>query len=116
MVVGLGKSPEAELLLERLLRVAPLDLYFRAERMRHFLYTREYERGIAEAERIRELDPEFADIDIGWLYFLPRPARGRSPRDARLACAWRSSLDPTRGARRFSAAARRGGGREGCGP
>ncbi len=70
LIVGLGKSPEAELLLERLLRVAPLDLHFRAVRMSHFLYTREYERGIAEAERIRELNPEFVDPDIGNLYLL----------------------------------------------
>ncbi len=69
-LVGLGKSPEAELLVERLLRVAPFDLYFRAERMRYFLYTREYERGIAEAERIRELNPEFVDPDVASLYLL----------------------------------------------
>jgi tetratricopeptide (TPR) repeat protein len=72
--VGLGKSPEAEFLLERLLRVAPLDLSHRADRMRHFFYTREYERGIAEVESIRELKPEFVDFDIGSLYFhLGRP-------------------------------------------
>ncbi len=68
--VGLGKSPEAELLLERLLRVAPLDLFFRAERIRHFLFMREYERGIAEAERIREFDPEFVDGNIAYTYAL----------------------------------------------
>ncbi len=72
LVVGLGKSPEAELLLERLLRVAPLDLYFRACRMRHFVFTREYDRGIAEAERIRELDPEFVDGDIPF-FLLGKP-------------------------------------------
>ncbi len=38
--------------------------------MAHFLYTREYERGIAEAERIREFAPEFADLDITWHYML----------------------------------------------
>ncbi len=68
--VGLGKSPEAELLLERLLRVAPLDLFFRADRIRHFLFMREYERGIAEAERIREFDPEFVDGNIAYTYAL----------------------------------------------
>ncbi len=68
--VGLGKSSDAELPLERLLRVAPLDIGFRRNRMAHFLFTHEYERGIAEAERIREFNPEFADVDIAWLYFL----------------------------------------------
>jgi tetratricopeptide (TPR) repeat protein len=70
LVVGLGKRPEAELLWERLLRVAPLDLYFRAQRMRYFFFTREYERGIAEVERIREFNPEFVDFEIGTLYLL----------------------------------------------
>jgi tetratricopeptide (TPR) repeat protein len=70
LFVGLGKSQEAELLLERVLRIAPLDLAYRAERMVHFIFVREYERGIAEAERIRELDPEFADANIPFLYFL----------------------------------------------
>jgi TolB-like protein len=69
-VVGLGKSPEADLLLERLLRVAPLDLYVRRWRQSHFLFTREYERGIAEAERIRELDPEFVAVDIAFNHAL----------------------------------------------
>ena len=69
-VVGLGKSPEAELLRERLLRVAPLDIHFRGWRVVHFLYTREYERGIAEVERIRELDPEFVEVGIAFHYFL----------------------------------------------
>jgi TolB-like protein len=69
-LVGLGKSPEAELLLERLLRVAPLDLYFRALRINHFLFTREHERGIAEVERIRELHPEFVDVVIAEHYRL----------------------------------------------
>ncbi len=34
-----------------------------------FVYRREYERGIAEAERIRELDPEFVDPAIAFVYF-----------------------------------------------
>jgi tetratricopeptide (TPR) repeat protein len=70
LFVGLGKSPEAEALLERLLRVAPLDLFYRADRLVHSIFTREYERGIAEVERIRELEPEFADANVPYLYFL----------------------------------------------
>ncbi len=69
-VVGLGKSPEAELLWERLLRVAPLDIGFREQRVWHFMHMREYERGIAEVERIREFDPEFVDVNIASLYVL----------------------------------------------
>ncbi len=90
----MGKSPEAELLWERLLRVAPLDLFFRGSRMRHFLYTREYERGIAEVERIREFAPEFADVDIGGLDFL----LGRSEDAARewLAYLARAGFDRAR--------------------
>ncbi len=75
--VGLGKSSEAELLSERLLQVAPLDLFFRASRIVHFLFRREYERGIAEAARIRELDPEFVDFNLAFLYYLVgRPEDG----------------------------------------
>ncbi len=73
-LVGLGKTPEVELLIERLLRVAPFDLFLRAERIGHFIFTREYERALEEVERIRELDPEFADLEIVRLYgLLGRP-------------------------------------------
>ncbi len=94
--MGLVKRPEAELLLERLLRVAPLDLYFRESRIGHFLLTREYERGLAEAERIRELNPEFVSFGIVWLYML----LGRPEDAAREALATYESggaaLDPQR--------------------
>jgi tetratricopeptide (TPR) repeat protein len=66
----LGKSREAEILLERLLQVAPLDTGFRTGRMWHFFHTRQYERAIAEAERIREFDPQFVDFEIGAAYML----------------------------------------------
>jgi tetratricopeptide (TPR) repeat protein len=84
----LGNSPEAELLLERVLRVAPLDLPYRAERIVHFIFTREFERGIAEAARIREIDPEFADANIPFLYFL----LGRPEDAVREMLAYLSSL------------------------
>ena len=67
---GLGRGPETERLLERLLQVAPLDLFYRTLHMTHFFYTREYERGLAEAKRIRVIDPEFVDVNIGMLYLL----------------------------------------------
>jgi tetratricopeptide (TPR) repeat protein len=77
LFVGLGGSPEAEFLSERILQVAPLDLFSRANRLVRFLFLREYARGIAEVERIRELDPEFADANIPFLYtLLGRPEDG----------------------------------------
>jgi TolB-like protein/class 3 adenylate cyclase len=94
--VGSEKSPEAGLLWRRLLRVAPLDLSFRTEQIGHFLYTREYERGIVEAERIRELDPEFVTVSLGWLYIL----LGRPEDAVREALAWLArggaAFDPAR--------------------
>jgi hypothetical protein len=85
-VVGLGKSPEAELLLERVLQVAPLDLHFRAQRCSYFFYTREYERGIEEAERVREFAAEFVEFDLAWHYvFLAR--HGEATRE------WRSYFE-----------------------
>jgi TolB-like protein len=66
---GLGTGAEAKILLERIRRVSPFDVFFGAELMRHFFVTREYERGIAEAERIREFAPDFVDVDLAWLNF-----------------------------------------------
>ncbi len=64
--------------------------------MRYFLFTREYERGIAEVERIRALDPEFVDVGIVSLYMLlDRPEDA-----AREMLAWLArggaALDPLR--------------------
>jgi tetratricopeptide (TPR) repeat protein len=70
LLLTLGKSSDADLLLERLLRVAPRDVYFGSQRMWHFFYTREYERGLAEVERIRALDSEFVDFGVVALYLL----------------------------------------------
>ena len=70
LFVGLGKSPAAERLAERLQRVAPLDLFFRTGRMVALLFMREYDRALSEVARIRELDPEFVDGNISFLYFL----------------------------------------------
>jgi len=109
--VGLGKSPEVETLWERLLRVAPLDLHFRASHMRHFLSTREYERGIAEAERIREFAPGFVDGDIAMLYM----RIGRHEDAVRENLAWLARLgaafDPVREA--FQRGSEEGGFQEG---
>ena len=113
-VVALGRSPEVELLLERLLRVAPLDLFFRAKRIGHSSHTRQYERGIAEAERIRELDPEFANVEISFCYFLlGRPEDAVREMLAYLARGG-AGVDPAREA--FQRGSEDGGSREGCGP
>jgi TolB-like protein/class 3 adenylate cyclase len=64
-----GRHAEALDLSERVLRVAPFDLYFRAARVRLFLGARQYERALEEVERVRELAPDFVDLDIANLYF-----------------------------------------------
>jgi tetratricopeptide (TPR) repeat protein len=63
-----GNVEEALDYSERLLRVAPLGVHYRAERFKHFFYARQYERALEEVERIRELDPSFVDIDIASCY------------------------------------------------
>jgi TolB-like protein len=55
---------------ERLERVAPFDLFFRGERLKHFTSTRQYERAFEELERVRELDPDFVDLEVGALYLM----------------------------------------------
>ena len=91
-LVGSGKSPQAELLLERLLRVAPLDLYFRSRRILHLpphARVRARDRGGRTDSRARS---RVRGACHRGPLFLPRPARGRSPRVARLLRAWRTSL------------------------
>jgi TolB-like protein/DNA-binding winged helix-turn-helix (wHTH) protein len=63
-----GRTEEALDLSQRLLRVAPLDVFFRSARLEHFYLARQYERALEEVERIRELDPDFAPLDIVWIY------------------------------------------------
>jgi tetratricopeptide (TPR) repeat protein len=55
---------------ERLLRVAPLDASFRDDRVRSFVFARQYERAFEEAERARELEPDFEDLSIADAYVL----------------------------------------------
>jgi tetratricopeptide (TPR) repeat protein len=63
-----GKSEESLAVSERLLRVAPLDLALRAERVRLLFNARQYQRALEEVERVRELDPDFVDLLIGSIY------------------------------------------------
>jgi TolB-like protein len=65
-----GRTEESLAVSERLLRVAPLDLYYRAERFVQLIYSRQYERALEELERVRELDPDFAHLSEGVAYFL----------------------------------------------
>jgi tetratricopeptide (TPR) repeat protein len=73
-----GKSEEALGASERLLRVAPLDLYYREARVNHFFLARQYERALEEVERVRELAPDLVTITMGNLYFmLGRPEQAQ---------------------------------------
>jgi TolB-like protein/tetratricopeptide (TPR) repeat protein len=64
-----GRIKEALDFSERLLRVAPLDVFWRSERLALILVARQYESALDEAERIRELDPDFADLTVAVTYF-----------------------------------------------
>jgi hypothetical protein len=64
-------SAETEQVLdlsERLLRVAPLDLFWRSERVGHFYTIRQYERALEEVERVRLVDPDFVNWWEVWSY------------------------------------------------
>jgi TolB-like protein/class 3 adenylate cyclase/tetratricopeptide (TPR) repeat protein len=65
-----GRREEADALMDRILSIAPLDLAWRRQRITHFYYARRYERGLEELELVRELDPDFVDIDVAGLYFM----------------------------------------------
>ena len=54
-----GVTKEVLDLSERLLRVAPIDLYWRGQRVGFFYYARQYERAVEEVKRVRLLDPDF---------------------------------------------------------
>jgi tetratricopeptide (TPR) repeat protein len=49
---------------ERLPRVAPFDLFYRAERISQLYYARQYERALEEVKRVRELNADFVHIDV----------------------------------------------------
>ena len=66
-----GRTDEALGLAERILRVAPLDLLYRRQRVMLFYYARQYERALEEAERLRELFPDFVeDPDLASAYVM----------------------------------------------
>ena len=52
-----GKPEQALAVSDRVLRVAPLDLSYRAARVTLLFYAHQYQRALDEVERVRELDP-----------------------------------------------------------
>ena len=56
---AVGRSEEALGISERLLRIAPLDLHWRARCGYWFFFTRRYDRALEEGLRIKEMDPDF---------------------------------------------------------
>ena len=65
-----GKTEEMLRVMERLLSVAPLDLFYRQLRPRNFFFARQYERALAETERLREENPNFVSYFVGSAYFM----------------------------------------------
>jgi TolB-like protein len=63
-----GRTEEVVDLSEGLLRVAPFDLFFRAARVKLFYFSRQYDRALAEIERLRELAPGVVDLQIADTY------------------------------------------------
>jgi TolB-like protein len=69
-LMTVGRTEEALAVTERIMRIAPLDLHWRAIRLRNLYWARQYERALEELERLRELEPDFADYEIGSIYFM----------------------------------------------
>jgi TolB-like protein len=85
------RTEEALDLFEKISRVAPLDPFHRQRRPRSFVFARQYDRALAEVERVRAQDPEYAEIDIAVLYFM----RGRLEEAQRmLVAAWKRCGPP----------------------
>jgi tetratricopeptide (TPR) repeat protein len=63
-----GRAKEGLGVMERLLRVAPLDIFFRGQRLSYFVFARQYERALEEVERIRELDPDCVGVNVVGTY------------------------------------------------
>jgi TolB-like protein/class 3 adenylate cyclase/tetratricopeptide (TPR) repeat protein len=65
-----GRPEEAVAISERIVRIAPFDLFYRADRVRYFFVAHQYLRALDEVERVRELAPDFADPVIANIYFM----------------------------------------------
>jgi class 3 adenylate cyclase/TolB-like protein/tetratricopeptide (TPR) repeat protein len=69
LIVVAGRTDEALGVMESLQRVAPFDRFFRGIRVRNFTWAHQYGRALEELERVRELDPGFADLEVMVSYF-----------------------------------------------
>jgi tetratricopeptide (TPR) repeat protein len=65
-----GRTQDALAVSDRLMQVAPFDLYSRSERIGHFSYARQYERALGDVQLVRELTPSFVDSGIADTYFM----------------------------------------------
>jgi TolB-like protein len=65
-----GKTQEALAFSECAFRVAPFDLFYRADRVRLLFVGRQYERALEEVERAREFALDFVDFVIANTYFM----------------------------------------------
>ena len=64
------RTEEALDVSDQILRIAPLDLYRRRERFSLFFWAGKYERALEELERVRELDPDFVDLNVAGLHLM----------------------------------------------
>jgi TolB-like protein len=89
------KVEEALAVSEQLLRVAPFEFFFRAQRVRHFYCARRYERALEEVARVREIFPDFEVPEASSSYF----KLGRFEEAHRALIAWferEAALEPFR--------------------
>lgn len=54
--------------MDRLLRVAPFDLYYGADRLRLLYLAGHRDRALDEFNRLRQLDPNFVDLEVADTY------------------------------------------------
>jgi TolB-like protein/class 3 adenylate cyclase/tetratricopeptide (TPR) repeat protein len=65
-----GSIEEMLTVAERLLHVAPFDLYYRRIRLRLFSNAGEHQRVLEETARLQELDPDFVSPFVAETYFM----------------------------------------------
>jgi TolB-like protein/class 3 adenylate cyclase/tetratricopeptide (TPR) repeat protein len=68
-LIVVERTEEAFGVMERLLRVAPFDGFYRGIRVRNFSWARQDERVLEELARVRELDPDFVELEVAVTYF-----------------------------------------------
>jgi tetratricopeptide (TPR) repeat protein len=58
------RTEEALGVMEQLQRVTPFDQFYRGLRVRNLGWARQYERALEELARVRELDPDYAGLEV----------------------------------------------------